>query len=84
MVAYCLVNTPLNIVDDEIRRTAWSKYEIEPSNETIRDVMAAHNFDNIQEDRRVKAYLFNYDEHVIEQIKTRIEHCRTYFNELIR
>lgn len=84
MVAYCLVNTPENIVNDEIRRTAWAKYEIEPSEETIRDVMSAHNFDHIQEDRRVKAFLFNYDEHVIEQIKTRIEECRYYYQILIK
>lgn len=84
MVSYCLVNTPENIVNDEIRRTAWSKFEIEPSEETIRDVMSAHNFDHILQERRVKAYLFNYDEHVIEQIKTRINECRNYYNTLLK
>ena len=84
MVSYCLVNTPENIVNDEIRRTAWSKFEIEPSEETIRDVMSTHNFDHIPQERRVKAYLFNYDEHVIEQIKTRINECRTYYNTLLK
>jgi hypothetical protein len=84
LISYCLINTPEEIVNDEIRRTAWGKYEIEPSEETIRDVMALHSFDHIPKDRRVKAFHVEYNEGVVNEIKTRIEHCRTYFNELIR
>ena len=84
LISYCLINTPEEIVNDEIRRTAWGKYEIEPSEETIRDVMAIHNFDHIPKDRRVKAFHVEYNEAVVNEMKTRIEHCRTYFNELIR
>ena len=84
LISYCLINTPEEIVNDEIRRTAWGKYEIEPSEETIRDVMAIHNFDHIPKDRRVKAFHVEYNEGVVNEMKTRIEHCRTYFNELIR
>jgi len=84
LISYCLINTPEEIVNDEIRRTAWGKYEIEPSEETIRDVVALHSFDHIPKDRRVKAFHVEYNEGVINEMKTRIEHCRTYFNELIR
>ena len=84
LISYCLINTPEEIVNDEIRRTAWGKYEIEPSEETIRDVMSIHNFDHIPKDRRVKAFHVEYNEAVVNEMKTRIEHCRTYFNELIR
>ena len=84
LISYCLINTPEEIVNDEIRRTAWGKYEIEPSEETIRDVVALHSFDHIPKDRRVKAFHVEYNEGVVNEMKTRIEHCRTYFNELIR
>lgn len=84
LISYCLINTPEEIVNDEIRRTAWGKYEIEPSEETIRDVMSVHNFDHIPKDRRVKAFHVEYNDGVVNEMKTRIEHCRTYFNELIR
>jgi hypothetical protein len=84
LISYCLINTPEEIVNDEIRRTAWGKYEIEPSEETIRDVMSVHNFDHIPKDRRVKAFHVEYNEGVVNEMKTRIEHCRTYFNELIK
>ena len=84
LISYCLINTPEEIVNDEIRRTAWGKYEIEPSEETIRDVMAIHSFDHIPKERRVKAFHVEYNEGVVNEMKTRIEHCRTYFNELIK
>jgi len=84
LISYCLINTPEEIVNDEIRRTAWGKYEIEPSEETIRDVVALHSFDHIPKDRRVKAFHVEYNEGVVNEMKTRIEHCRTYFNELIK
>jgi len=83
LISYCLINTPEEIVNDEIRRTSWGKYEIEPSEETIRDVMSIHNFDHISKDRRVKAFHVEYNEGVVNEMKTRIEHCKEYFNKLV-
>jgi len=84
LISYCLVNTPENIVNDEIRRTAWGKYEIEPSEETIREVQSVHNFSHIPKDRRVKAFHVEYNEGVVNEMKTRIDECRKYFNTLIK
>lgn len=83
ILSYCLINTPEEIVNDEIRRTAWKKFEIEPSEETIRDVMALHNFDSIPENRRVKSWLIDRKDSDIELIKKRVEECREYYLELI-
>ena len=84
LISYCLINTPEEIVNDEIRRTAWGKYEIEPSEETIREVKSVHNFNHIPKDRRVKAFHVEYNEGVINEMKTRIDECRKYFNTLIK
>ena len=84
LISYCLVNTPENIVNDEIRRTAWGKYEIEPSEETIREVQSVHNFNHISKDRRVKAFHVEFNEGVVNEMKTRIDECRKYFNTLIK
>ena len=84
LISYCLINTPEDIVNDEIRRTAWGKYEIEPSEETIREVQSVHNFNHIPKDRRVKAFHVEFNEGVINEMKTRIEECRKYFNTLIK
>lgn len=82
IVAYCLVDTPEDIVLDEIRRVAWAKKELEPSEETEADVRSQHEFSHIPKDKRVKAFLVEKDEHAIWQIKERVEQCRTYYNEL--
>jgi hypothetical protein len=83
LLCYCLINTPEDIVLDEIRRVAWAKKELEPSENTENDVRAQHEFDHIPTDKRVKAYLIERDEQVIEQIKEKIEHAREYYNEII-
>ena len=82
IVAYCLVNTPEDIVLDEIRRVAWAKKELEPSQETENDVRSQHEFSHIPKDKRVKAFLVEKDEHAIWQIKERVEQCREYYTEL--
>jgi hypothetical protein len=82
IVAYCLVDTPEDIVLDEIRRVAWAKKELEPSEETEHDVRSQHEFSHIPKDKRVKAFLVEKDEHAIWQIKERVEQCREYYTEL--
>jgi hypothetical protein len=82
IVAYCLVDTPEDIVLDEIRRVAWAKKELEPSEETEQDVRSQHEFKHIPKDKRVKAFLVEKDEHAIWQIKERVEQCREYYTEL--
>jgi hypothetical protein len=81
ILAYCLVDTPLEIVQDEIRRLSWAKKELEISDETIEAVTSQHEFSHIPMERRVKSYIFDYDEEVIEQMKVKIEHAREYFNQ---
>jgi hypothetical protein len=83
LLCYTLINTPEDIVLDEIRRVAWAKKELEPSESTENDVRAQHEFDHIPTDKRVKAYLIERDEQVIDQIKEKIEHAREYYNEII-
>jgi hypothetical protein len=82
IVSYCLVDTPEDIVLDEIRRVAWAKKELEPSEETEQNVRSQHEFSHIPKDKRVKAFLVEKDEHAIWQIKERVEQCREYYTEL--
>jgi hypothetical protein len=82
IVSYCLVDTPEDIVLDQIRRVAWAKKELEPSEETEQDVRSQHEFSHIPKDKRVKAFLVEKDEHAIWQIKERVEQCREYYTEL--
>lgn len=82
IVAYCLINTPEEIVLDEIRRTSWSRHELDVTEETEAEVRQQHEFDHIPEVNRVKAYHIERDEEVIQAIYDRVKECRTYYEEL--
>jgi hypothetical protein len=82
LLVYCLVNTPLDMVQDEIRRAHWNANLLEESLDLIDEVQKRHNFDHIPHNRRVKVFEVERDDEVIEQIKERVELCREYYETL--
>lgn len=83
LLVYCLTNTPIIIVEDEIRRVHWKEHAIEESEEIRHYVEAKHNFDHIPLEKRVKVFKIQKDEAVIEAIKEKIELAREYYNKII-
>ena len=83
LLCYCLIDTPLQIVEDEIRREHWKASLIEESLDLRAFVQAKHTFGHIPKEKRVKTFIIQKDDVVIEAIKTRIEECREYYNDLI-
>jgi len=83
LLCYCLVNTPFQIVEDEVRREHWKQGLIDESLDVRDFVQSKHNFDHIPKEKRVKVFKIAKDESVIEQIKERIELARVYYNNLI-
>ena len=83
IVAYCLIDTPLDIVQDEIRRVSWAKKELEVSEATESEVRQQHEFSHIPERKRVKAFLVEKDEQVIESIYEKVEEARKYYQQII-
>jgi hypothetical protein len=82
LLVYCLVNTPLDMVQDEIRRAHWNANLLTESLDLIDEVQKRHNFDHIPDNRRVKVFEVERDDEVIEQIKERVELCREYYETL--
>jgi hypothetical protein len=83
LLCYCLVDTPLQIVEDEIRREHWKQNVIGESDDIRAFVEDKHTFMHIPKEKRVKTHVVKRDEDVIEAIKTRIEECNEYYNEII-
>lgn len=83
LLCYCLVNTPADMVEDEVRRAHWNSNLLEESIDLRDEVQKRHNFDHIPDNRRVKVFEVEKDENVIEAIKERVELCREYYNTLI-
>lgn len=82
-VVYCLVDSPEKIIQDEIRRVSWSKFEIEVTEETENEVRYQHEFDRIPENKRVRTFLVELNEANIEQVKERLLEAKKYYYELI-
>ena len=84
ILAYCLINTPFEMVEDEVRRAHWKFHLIDENEELRKEVESKHIFDHIPENKRVKYWFIRRDEAVIEKIKERVELCREYYNLLMK
>jgi hypothetical protein len=81
-LVYTLMNTPLQIVEDEIRRQHWKLNLIEEDLEVRDAVQKMHNFDHIPNELRVKRFIVQKDEAAQEKIKERVEVAREYYQQL--
>ena len=88
---YCLTNTPEHIINDEIRKEMWycstqERYkhlsELELEELCEERIRKQHIFDHIPIEKRVKKYVIQRDETVIESMKARIELCREYYDSI--
>ena len=84
VLAYCLIDTPLEMVEDEVRRAHWKLHLIEENTELRKEIESKHKFGHIPNNRRVKYWFVQRDEQVIEAIKERVELCREYYNLLMK
>ena len=83
VLAYCLINTPSEIVEDEVRREHWKNHLIDESEELRQEVEAKHNFDHIPAEKRIKTFEVRYDKDVVKAIYDRVKECREYYKTLI-
>jgi len=84
VLAYCLIDTPLEMVEDEVRRAHWKLHLIDENTELRKEIESKHKFSHIPNNRRVKYWFVQRDEQVIEAIKERVELCREYYNLLMK
>lgn len=82
-LVYCLVNTPENLIQDEIYINSLKNNEIQLSVEIEESVRNNHTFDNIPKHKRIKIFEIERNEAVIKSIYERIDLCREYYNELL-
>jgi hypothetical protein len=81
-LVYCQVNTPEHIVEDEIRREHWNNNLIDYDEELAEMVRMQHNFDRKPIEKRVKRYIVERNDGVINRMKERIILCREYYESL--
>ena len=81
-LVYTLVDTPHQIVEDEIRRAHWKACLIDEDLELRQAVMDMHSFSHIPSELRIKRFIVELNESDIDKIKNRIESAREYYESL--
>lgn len=84
-VHYCLVNTPLELVENEQKRFFW-KYGGDEDNkhyrQAARQIEMNHCFDQIPKCERIKTFEFDYDPAFIADLQSKVILAREYYNTL--
>ena len=79
------MNTPEDMVLDEIRREHWKQNSVwngDEDEEIVEYVRSKHNFTRFPEAMRVKNFIIERDEDIIKNIYERVEACREYYHTL--
>jgi hypothetical protein len=81
-LVYCLMNTPQQIVEDEIRRTHW-KLNLIDENLDVRDaIQNQHNYDHIPDTLRIKRFIVEGNQEAENKIKEKVEQANEYYESL--
>jgi len=81
-LCYCLVETPEEIIQDEIRRTSWKRFEIEPSFETEMEVREYFNIMKIPTEKRIRVFEVNLTEKDIADMKRNVYLARKFYKTI--
>ena len=85
-LTYCLVDTPEDLILDDIRREHWTNNSVwqgDEDEDIVEYVRAKHDLSNLPESMRVKNFIVERDDEVIEKMKWRIAECRQYYDTLL-
>jgi hypothetical protein len=74
---YTLMDTPFDLIEKEARNFCYKNNE-ELSDDIIREFTEKMTFKDIDDKFRIKVFEFDYDETVIDFLKSRIEEARDY------
>lgn len=81
-IMYCLVDTPTQIIQDEIRRQGWKLGMIEVPMDLEAEIYDRLQYADIPEELRVKKFHIEYNDEDVQRLYERIEICREYLNDL--
>lgn len=85
VIAYCLVDTPYDLLLQEEKKIYFDfncDEENEEYIEAIENLRKRHIFDYIDERKKVKEFEVKYNQEDIDRLCKRIEECRIYLNQI--
>lgn len=80
---YCLVDTPEELINDEMRRTGWkSGFTADIPDELEAEIRSNMTFSDIPAQLRVKVFHVKRDRLAMRQLEEQVIRCRAYLNQL--
>lgn len=85
-LAYVLIDTPWQLVEDEKRRLSWQMGMVSEDSpefvEALAEIERNHDFSTIPDEKRIIEFDIEYDESVVQDIYKRVEECRMFLNSI--
>lgn len=80
---YCLVDTPEELINDEMRRVGWKAgFTADIPDELEQEIRNNMTFSDIPAPLRVKVFKVERDRLAMRQLEEQVIRCRTYLNNL--
>lgn len=78
-VIYCLMNTPPNVINREVKNQAYRLGLDEDQELDLYDSLFDEmNYDDLPNDRRLKVFEFEKDTAALEEVHQRVKYCREF------
>ena len=81
-VVFCLVNTPQELINDELFKATRRHNCIELPPAIENEITNSMTFDDIPKEQRVLRFKIYHDEEIIAKVYKKVEKCREYLNEI--
>jgi len=86
-LVYCLVNTPLKLVEDQKKKLMWTMGVIDPDTDeaylkACQEVDRNSNYDDIEIEKKYIEFTIDRDEDAISKAHDRVILCREFLNDL--
>lgn len=84
-LVYCLVDTPVSIVQNELKKAYYQSGLSDDSEiykEYVKEMIAYFKFDNVPTEKRIHEKHYSFDSSKMDELYLRINECRNYLNNL--
>lgn len=83
-LVYTLMDTPIHLIDDEIRRQAWKQGLIDPTEELQREIERNMTYSDIDDRLKIKVFSIERDENAILNLIERVKMAREYIDSKLK
>jgi len=80
-LAYCLINTPQKLVDDEIRKLTYKFMSEDEFKLAEENIIKNASYNDLPHEEKIHTITIDRNEDDIEKLKLKIEECRKYISE---